>query len=80
MHVLFIMELMIWKPFSFHLCCIVCLFLGIWAIYYENMCLVLRRSACPFRQVKTEIRKKVHLPGQVCKYSCHNIKEDYHLF
>ena len=32
--------------------------LGIWAIYYKKMCLMFRKSACPFGQVKT----KTYLP------------------
>ena len=34
------------------------LFLGIWAIRYRKMCLVFKKSACPFGHVKT----KVYLP------------------
>ena len=41
------------KTISFQFCCIVCIFLDIWVI-----CLVFRKSACPFGQVKT----KIHLP------------------
>ena len=43
------------KTISFKFSCIVCIFLGIWAIHYKNNCLVLRKSACPFGQVKTKM-------------------------
>ena len=46
------------KTISFKFSCIVYIFLGIWAIHYKNNCLVLRKSACPFGQVKT----KMYLP------------------
>ena len=57
-HVLFLMDLMVVKPFSFKLCCIVSIFLGICAIFLHKKCVVLRKSACPFGQVKT----KMYLP------------------
>ena len=57
-HVLFLMDLMIVKPFSFKFCCIVSIFLGICANLLHEKCLVLRKSACLFRQVKT----KMYLP------------------
>ena len=57
-HVLFLMDLIIEKPFSFKFCCIVSIFLGICAIYLHKKCVVLRKSACPFGQVKT----KMYLP------------------
>ena len=49
-HVFLKMDLLILPPFSSQLCCIVCTFLGICAI-----CLVFRKSACRFRQVKTKM-------------------------
>ena len=52
-HVLFMIDLIIWKPFSFQLCCIVCIFLVIWAIYCIET--VFRKSACLFGQVKTKM-------------------------
>ena len=58
-HVLILMNLIIVKPFSFKLCCSVSIFLGICAIFLHKKCLVLRKSACPFGQVKT----KMYLPG-----------------
>ena len=73
-HVSFIMEFLIWQPFSFEFCCIVCIFLGICAIFYVKMCLVFRKSACPLGQVKTYMFllespfSKIHLPGQAGKY------------
>ena len=71
-HVLFLMDLVIVKPFSFKLCCNVSIFLGICAIFLLKKCVVLRESACPFRQVKTVLNmylpespfSKIHLPGQ----------------
>ena len=52
------MDLNIWKPFSYQFCSIVCIFLSIRAIQYKKLCLVFRKSACPFGQVKT----KMYLP------------------
>ena len=46
---------MILKPFSFKFCCIVSIFLGICAIFLYKKCVVLRKSACPFGQVQTEM-------------------------
>ena len=57
-HVLFLMDLMIVKPFSFKLCYIVSIFLGICAIFIHTKCVALRKSAYPFGQVKT----KMYLP------------------
>ena len=57
-HVLFLMYLMIIKPFSFRFCCIVRIFLGICAIFLHKKCVVVRKSACHFGQVKT----KMYLP------------------
>ena len=57
-HVLFLMDLMIAKPFSFKFCCIVSIFLGICAIFLHKKCVVLRKSACPLGRVKT----KMYLP------------------
>ena len=42
----------------FFFCCIVCIFLGIWQIFYIEMCRLLRKSACPLGQVQT----KMYLP------------------
>ena len=54
-HVSFLMDLMIVKPLSFKLCCIVSIVLGICAIFLHKKCVLLRKSACPFGQVKTEM-------------------------
>ena len=57
-HVLFLMDLMIVKPFSLKFCCIVSIFLGICVSLLHEKCAVLRKSACPFGLVKT----KMYLP------------------
>ena len=57
-HVLFLMDLMIVKPFSFKFCCIVSIFLGICGIFLYKRCVMLKKSDCPFGQVKT----KMYLP------------------
>ena len=61
-HVLFLMDLMIVKPFSCKFCCIVpffvSIFLGIRAIFLHEKCVVVRKSDGPFGQVKT----KMYLP------------------
>ena len=54
-HVLFLMEFMISKPFSFKFCCIVSIFLGICAIFLYEKCVVLRKLACPFRLVQIKM-------------------------
>ena len=46
-HVLFLMDLMIVKLFSFKIYCIVSIFLGICAIFLQKKCVALRKSACP---------------------------------
>ena len=57
-HVLLLIDLMILKPFSLKFCYFVSISLGICAIFLHKKCLVLRKSACPFGQVKT----KIYLP------------------
>ena len=57
-HVSFLMGLMIVKPFSFKFCCIVSIFLRICAIFLHKESVVLKKSACPFGQVKI----KMYLP------------------
>ena len=52
------MALIIVKPFPFKFCCIISIFLGICAIFVHKKCVVIRKSACPFGQVKT----KMYLP------------------
>ena len=42
----------------FFLCSIVCILLGICAIFYIKMCKMLRKSGCPFGQVQN----KMYLP------------------
>ena len=49
---------MIVKPFSYKFCCIVSIFLGICAVFLHKKWEVLRKSTCPFGQVKT----KMYLP------------------
>ena len=44
-YILFLMDLMIVKPFSLKFCCIVSIFLGISAIFLHKKCVVLRKSA-----------------------------------
>ena len=64
--VFLIMDLMIWKSFTLQFCCVVCIFLGICAIYHIEMWLVFRKSVSPFGQVKT----KMYLPkSPFFKYS-----------
>ena len=55
---IFLIDLLILKPFSFKLCCTVSIFLGIRAIFLYKRCVVPRKSTCPFEQVQT----KMYLP------------------
>ena len=54
-HVLFLMDLMFLKPFFLNFVALLSIFLGICAIFLHKKCVVLRKSACPFGQVQTEM-------------------------
>ena len=57
-YVLFLMDLMIPKPFSFKFCCIVCIFLGICAIFLHKKMCSDQKISLTIRVVKT----KIYLP------------------
>ena len=79
-HVLFIKDLMIWKPFPFSFCCIVCICLCICAEFSIYKCVDCSENQLAYSgkwKLKCTCPKaifsKLHLPGQSGKYLCRTL-------